>query len=148
MHEEVFTLYNIVIYETKLVQLLCHTICCHSQIQDYISLTISLLIIGTASHHDLDNTKHEKDRHIAQLNRKLQSVTREKEESEEIVTTLQTKLQQYKQQLLKTTGCKCNNSIYFIYYTLYQIRCFQLSSQVGSCSRNSTRGLGTTWSTA
>ena len=105
MHEEVFTLYNIVIYETKIVQLLCHTICCHSQIQDYFSLTISSLItIGTASDHDLHGRKQEKDKHTAQLTRKLQSVTREKEESQEIIKTLQTKLQEYKQQLLETTG--------------------------------------------
>ena len=41
---------------------------------------------------------------IAQLTSKLESVTREKEESQEIITTLQTKLQEYKQQLLKTKG--------------------------------------------
>ena len=41
---------------------------------------------------------------IDQHNHKLQSVTREKEESQEIITTLQTKLHEYKQQLLKTKG--------------------------------------------
>ena len=58
----------------------------------------------TSGHHDLHSTEQEKDRHIAQLTRKLQSVSREKEESQEIITTLQTKLQEYKQQLLETTG--------------------------------------------
>ena len=71
------------------------------------SLTFFSLIIDTAStsgHHDLHSTKEEKDRYISQLTHKLQFVTREKEESQEIITTLQTKLQEYKQQLLKTTG--------------------------------------------
>ena len=71
------------------------------------SLTFFSLIIDTVStsgHHDLHSTKQKKDRQIAHLNHKLQSVTREKEESQEVLTTLQTKLQEYKQQLLKTTG--------------------------------------------
>ena len=66
-----------------------------------------LLIIVTAStshHHDLYySTKQEKDRHTAQLTHKLQSVTREKVESQK------TKHHEYEQQLLKTTGCKYNN---------------------------------------
>ena len=73
----------------------------------FLLLLIFSLIIVTAStsdHYDLHSTEQEKDRHIAQLTRKLQFVTREKEESQEIITTLQTKLQEYKQQLLKTTG--------------------------------------------
>ena len=63
----------------------------------------SLIIVpaSTSDDHELHSTKQEKDRHIAQLNRKLQSITKEKEES---ILTLQTKLQEYKQQLLKTTG--------------------------------------------
>ena len=73
----------------------------------FLILFVFSLIIVTAStndDHDLHNTKQEKDRHIAQLTRKLQSVTREKEDSQEIIITLQTELQEYKQQLLKTTG--------------------------------------------
>ena len=71
----------------------------------------SLIIVtaSTSDHHDLYSTKQEKDRHIVQLTHKLQSVTREKEESQEIITTLQTKLQKYKKQLLKTTGLNCSN---------------------------------------
>ena len=57
--------------------------------------------VSTSGDHDLYSTKQEKDRHIAQLTRKLESVTREKEE---IITKLQAKLQEYKQQLLKTKG--------------------------------------------
>ena len=68
-----------------------------------------IVTASTSDHHNLYGAKQEKDRHIAQLTRQLQSVTREKEESQEIITTLQTKLQDYKQQLLKTTGCKYNN---------------------------------------
>ena len=66
--------------------------------------TSSLITIGTASHHDLHSTKQEKDKHLVQLTHQLEAVSREKEESQEIITTLQTKLQEYKQQLLKTTG--------------------------------------------
>ena len=60
----------------------------------------------TTSHLDF---VHEKDSYIAQLTRKLQTVTKEKEKKEEIITTLQTQLQEYKQQTLprtpqKTTG--------------------------------------------
>ena len=62
--------------------------------------------VSTSDDYDLHSTEQEKDRDIAQLTHKLQSVTRE---SQEIITTLQTKLQEYKQQLLKTTGCNCNN---------------------------------------
>ena len=62
------------------------------------------MIIVTASASDLHSIVHEKDSHIAQLNRKLQSVTRGKEESQKIITTLQIKLQEYKQLILKTTG--------------------------------------------
>ena len=40
---------------------------------------------------------HEKDSYIAQLTRKLQTVTKEKEE---IITTLQIQLKEYKQQKL------------------------------------------------
>ena len=71
----------------------------------FLLLFIFSLIIATVStrdDHDLHGTKQERD--IAQLTRKLQSVTKEKEESQEIITTLQTKLQEYKQQLLKNTG--------------------------------------------
>ena len=74
----------------------------------FLLLFIFSLIIVTAStsgHHDLHGTKQEeKDRHITQLTHKLQSVPKEMKESQEIITTLQTKLQEYKQQLLKTTG--------------------------------------------
>ena len=60
---------------------------------------------STSDDHDLHSTKQEeKDRHIVQLNHKLQSITKEKDESQENILTLQTKLQEYKQQLLKTTG--------------------------------------------
>ena len=71
----------------------------------------SLIIVtaSTSDHHDVHNTKQEKDRHIAQLTHKLQFITKEKEESQEIITTLQTKLQKYKQKLLKTTGLNCSN---------------------------------------
>ena len=54
----------------------------------------------TTSHLDL---VHEKDSYIAQLTRKLQTVTKEKEKKEEIITTLQTQLQEYKQQNLPRT---------------------------------------------
>ena len=72
----------------------------------FIIIYFSLIIVtdSTSDDHDLHSTEQEKDRHIAQLTRKLQSVSREKEESQEIITTLQTKLQEYKQQLLETTG--------------------------------------------
>ena len=71
------------------------------------SLPFFSLIIDTAStsgHHDLHSTKQEKGRHIAQFTHKLQFDTKEKEDSQEIITRLQIKLQEYKQQLLKTTG--------------------------------------------
>ena len=71
------------------------------------SLTFFSLIIDTTStsgHHDLHSTEQEKGRHIVQFTHKLQSDTKEKEESQEIITTFQTKLQEHKQQLLKTTG--------------------------------------------
>ena len=60
----------------------------------------------TTSHLDF---VHEKDSYIAQLTRKLHTVTKEKEKKEEIIITLQTQLQEYKQQNLprtpqKTTG--------------------------------------------
>ena len=64
----------------------------------YFSL---IIVTATSSDHDLHNTIQEKDNHIAQLNHELEIITREKED---IITTLQTKLQEYKQQLLKTTG--------------------------------------------
>ena len=48
--------------------------------------------VSTGGHHDLFSMTQQKDRDI------------EKEESQEIITTLQAKLQEYKQQLPKTTG--------------------------------------------
>ena len=64
---------------------------------------VYIVVPTTTSHLDL---VHEKDSYIAQLTRKLHTVTKEKEE---IITTLQTQLQEYKQQNLprtpqKTTG--------------------------------------------
>ena len=41
--------------------------------------------VSTSGDHDLYRTKQEKDRHIAQLTRKLQSVTREIEESQKML---------------------------------------------------------------
>ena len=70
----------------------------------FLLLFILSLIIVTASASDLHSIVHEKDSHIAQLTRKLQSITGEKKESQKIITTLQIKLQEYKQQFLKTTG--------------------------------------------
>ena len=60
---------------------------------------VYIVVPTTKSHLDL---VHDKERHIAQLTRKL-------DKKEEIITTLQTQLQQYKQQNLprtpqKTTG--------------------------------------------
>ena len=62
-----------------------------------------IIVPITTSHLDLI---HEKDSYIAQLTRKLHTVTKEKEE---VITTFQTQLQEYKQQNLprttqKTTG--------------------------------------------
>ena len=61
------------------------------------------IIVPSTSHPDL---VHENDCYIAQLTRTLHTVTKKKEE---IITALQTQLQEYKQQLLirtpqKTTG--------------------------------------------
>ena len=61
------------------------------------------LVPTTVSHLDL---LYQKDSYIAQLTRKLSTVTKEKEEN---ITTLQTELQEYKQHNLlmipqKTTG--------------------------------------------
>ena len=62
-----------------------------------------IIVRTTTSHPDLI---HKRDSYIAQLTRKLHTVTKEKEE---IITMLQTQLQEYKQQNLprtpqKTTG--------------------------------------------
>ena len=70
---------------------------------DDISIVFYIIVPITTSHLDLI---HEKDSYIAQLTRKLHTVTKEKEE---VITTLQTQLQEYKQQNLprttqKTTG--------------------------------------------
>ena len=46
---------------------------------------------------------YEKDSYIAQLTRKLHTVIKEKDKKEEIITTLQTQLQEYKQQNLPRT---------------------------------------------
>ena len=54
----------------------------------------------TKSHLDL---VHEKERYIATLTRKVHTVTKEKEE---IIATLQTQLQEYKQQNLPRTPQK------------------------------------------
>ena len=61
---------------------------------------VYIVVPTTTSHLDL---VHEKDSYIAQLTRKLQTVTKEKEE---IITTLQTQLQEYKQQNLPSTPQK------------------------------------------
>ena len=74
----------------------------YSYYYHYFSLYI--VTASTSDHHDLHNTKQEKDGHIAQLTHKLQSVTRERKKSQEIIITLQTRLQEYKKQLLKTKG--------------------------------------------
>ena len=63
-----------------------------------------IVTASTSDHHDLHGTEQDKDRHIAQLTRKQQSVIKEKEESQKIMTTLQTKLQEYEKQLQTTTG--------------------------------------------
>ena len=68
-----------------------------------IFIVFYIIVRTTTSHLDLI---HEKDSYIAQLTCKLQTVTKEKEE---MITTLQTQLQEYKQQNLprtpqKTTG--------------------------------------------
>ena len=70
---------------------------------DEIFIVFYIVVPTTTSHLDL---VHEKDNYIAQLPCKLHTVTKEKEE---IITTLQTQLQEYKQQNLpraskKTTG--------------------------------------------
>ena len=67
---------------------------------------VYIVVPTTTSHLDL---VHEEDSYIAQLTCKLHTVTKEKEKREEIITTLQTQLQEYKQHNLtrtpqKTTG--------------------------------------------
>ena len=72
-----------------------------------LNISVSVLIIGTATssdHHSLHCMIQKEDRHIAELTHQLEVVTREKNESHEVVTKLRTKLQECKQQLLKTTG--------------------------------------------
>ena len=71
-------------------------------------MSISLLIIGTATtsgHHALYRTIQEEEHHTAELSCELVG-TVEKNESPEIITISQTKLQKYEQeqQLQKTTG--------------------------------------------
>ena len=61
---------------------------------------IHCLVINTSDHHHI---LHEKDSYIAQLTCKLQTVINEKEKKEEMITTLQTQLQEYKQQNLPRT---------------------------------------------
>ena len=67
---------------------------------DEISIVFYIIVPITTSHLDL---VHEKDSYIAQLTCKLHTVTKEKEE---IITTLQTQLQEYKQQNLPWTSKK------------------------------------------
>ena len=84
-------------------------VCVYVYQTNIIIFSLIIVTASTSDHHDLYNTKQEKDRYIVQLTHELQSVTREKKESQEIITTLQAKLQEYKQQVVKTKGCKCNN---------------------------------------
>ena len=68
-----------------------------------IFIMFYIIVPITTSHLDLI---HEKDSYIVQLTHKLHTVSKEKEE---MITTLQTQLQEYKQQNLprtpqKTTG--------------------------------------------
>ena len=67
---------------------------------DDISIVFYIIVPITTSHLDLI---HEKDSYIAQLTRKLHTVTKEKEE---VITTLQTQLQECKQQNLPSTTQK------------------------------------------
>ena len=73
---------------------------------DDISIVFYIIVTTTTSHLDL---VHEKDSYIAQLTRKLHTVNKEKEE---IITTLQTQLQEYKQQNLPRSPLKSTGLLF------------------------------------
>ena len=79
-------------------------VCVYVYQTNIIIFSLIIVTASTSDRYDVHSTKQEKDIHITHLTHKLQSVTREKEESQEIITTLQTKLHEYKQHFLKTTG--------------------------------------------
>ena len=73
---------------------------------DDISIVFYIIVPITTSHLDL---VCERDSYIAQLTHKLSTIIKEKAKKEEMITILQTQLQEYKQQNLprspqKTTG--------------------------------------------